>query len=386
MLAPLLLALSLAVSATTPAAGRVSALSLRTESGAPIFVGLADQKKPAVKPAAKATARKQATAQKQATGRKKAASKTSPRKKATTSPRRTTKKARVTKPGAGSATRKPSVPRLAPGWPVKGPDPLPGSILPGKRIVAYYGNPLSRRMGVLGEYDADDMLRRLDREVKEWSRTDTLTPVVPALHLIATVAQGSAGKDGKWRTRMSDSLVERVYDWARRRRGILFLDVQVAKSTLQAELPPLEKFLSRPDVHLGIDPEFSMKSGHNPGKRVGTYDARDVNWAIDYLAEIVDRYKLPPKVLVVHRFTRPMLTNAKQIRLDPRVQVVIHMDGWGSPSLKKASYDQYVASEPVQFTGFKIFYHNDVRKAGWRLMRPADVLALYPKPLYIQYQ
>mgnify|MGYP003498170837 FL=1 len=62
------------------------------------------------------------------------------------------------------------------------------------------------------------------------------------------------------------------------------------------------------------------------------------------------------------------------------------MDGWGSPSLKKASYDQYVASEPVQFTGFKIFYHNDVRKAGWRLMRPADVLALYPKPLYIQYQ
>ena len=385
MLAPLLLALSLAVSATNPAARRVSALPLRTESGAPILVGRADQKKPAarqtVKPAAKATARKQAT------GRKKATSKAPPRKKATTSPRRTTKKSRPgTKSAAGSAARKPSVPRLAPGWPVKGPEPLPGSILPGKRIVAYYGNPLSRRMGVLGEYDADDMLRRLDREVKEWSRTDTLTPVVPALHLIATVAQGSAGKDGKWRTRMSDSLVERVYDWARRRRGILFLDVQVAKSTLQAELPPLEKYLSRPDVHLGIDPEFSMKSGHNPGKRVGTYDARDVNWAIDYLAEIVDRYKLPPKVLVVHRFTRPMLTNAKQIRLDPRVQVVIHMDGWGSPSLKKASYDQYVASEPVQFTGFKIFYHNDVRKAGWRLMRPADVLALYPKPLYIQYQ
>ena len=381
MFAPLLLALSLAVSATSTVARRVSAPPSRTEPGAPILVGLADQKKPAVKPAAKATARKQATA------RKKATSKVSPRKQATTSPRRTSKKSRpVTKSAAGSATRKPSVPRLAPGWPVKGPEPLPGSILPGKRIVAYYGNPLSKRMGVLGEYDADDMLRRLDREVKEWSRTDTLTPVVPALHLIATVAQGSAGKDDKWRTRMSDSLVERVYDWARRRRGILFLDVQVAKSTLQAELPPLEKYLSRPDVHLGIDPEFSMKSGHNPGKRVGTYDARDVNWAIDYLAEIVDRYKLPPKVLVVHRFTRPMLTNAKQIRLDPRVQVVIHMDGWGSPSLKKASYDQYVASEPVQFTGFKIFYHNDVRKAGWRLMRPADVLALYPKPLYIQYQ
>lgn len=328
--------------------------------------------------------------------RRQAASKGGARAKPGSAKRPSAKRPSAKRPRAkpknpkGSIAKRPvgqrATPRLAPGWPVKGPEPLPGSILPGKRIVAYYGNPLSKRMGVLGEYDADDMLRRLDREVKEWSRTDTLTPVVPALHLIATVAQGSAGKDGKWRTRMSDSLVERVYDWARRRRGILFLDVQVAKSTLQAELPPLEKYLSRPDVHLGIDPEFSMKSGHNPGKRVGTYDARDVNWAIDYLAEIVDRYKLPPKVLVVHRFTRPMLTNAKQIRLDPRVQVVIHMDGWGSPSLKKASYDQYVASEPVQFTGFKIFYHNDVRKAGWRLMRPADVLALYPKPLYIQYQ
>lgn len=271
-------------------------------------------------------------------------------------------------------------------WPVKGPTPLPGSILPRNRIVAYYGNPMSRRMGVLGEYDVDDMLRRLDREVAVWQRADTLTPVVPALHLIATVAQGSPGRDGKWRTRMSDSLIERVYQWAQRRNALLFLDVQVARSTLQAELPPLARFLARPNVHLGIDPEFSMKSGHAPGKRIGTYDARDVNYAIDFLANLVEQYKLPPKVLVVHRFTRPMLTNSSKIRLDPHVQVVIHMDGWGSSSLKKASYDSYVASEPVQYTGFKLFYKNDVRKAGWRMMKPDEILALTPKPLYIQYQ
>ena len=36
-------------------------------------------------------------------------------------------------------------------WPVKGPAPLPGSILPGKRIIAFYGIPLSRRMGILGD-------------------------------------------------------------------------------------------------------------------------------------------------------------------------------------------------------------------------------------------
>jgi hypothetical protein len=241
-------------------------------------------------------------------------------------------------------------------------------------------------MGVLGEYEPRSMLRRLDREVEAWSAADTLTPVVPALHLIATVAQGSAGKDGKWRTRMSDTLVERVYDWAHKRQALLFLDVQVGKSTLQDELPWLEKYLARPDVHLGIDPEFSMKGKHAPGKRVGSYDARDVNWAVDFLADIVDKYQLPPKVLVIHRFTRPMLTNADKIRLDPRVQIVIDMDGWGGPAQKRATYQAYIVSEPVQFTGFKIFYKNDVRKKGWRLMRPADVLALDPKPVYIQYQ
>ena len=269
---------------------------------------------------------------------------------------------------------------------MKAPAPLPGSILPARRIVAYYGNPLSKRMGVLGEYPPDEMLRRLDREVAAWARADTLTPVVPALHLIVTVAQGSAGRDNMWRTRMPDSLIERVYQWAQRRQALLFLDVQVAKSTLRAELPPLEQFLVRPNVHLGIDPEFSMKHGDAPGTRIGSFDASDVNWAVGYLAKLVELHALPPKVLVVHRFTRNMLTNSAQIRLDPRVQLVIDMDGWGSKSLKTNTYNSFVSSEPVQFTGFKLFYKNDIRKPGWRMMRPADVLSLYPRPVYIQYQ
>ncbi len=279
---------------------------------------------------------------------------------------------------------RPATPR--PVWPVKGPDPLPGSILPNKRIIAYYGNPLSRRMGILGEIAPDEMLKRLDREVEKWTRADSAVPAVPALHLIAVVAQGSAGPDGLWRARMKDSLIERVAGWAARRNALLFLDVQVGKSNLKAELPRLEPFLSRPNVHLGIDPEFSMKTGHAPGKRIGTMDASDVNYASEFLQELVTKYNIPPKVLVVHRFTRPMLTNYRNIKLDPRVQIVIQMDGWGNHDLKKDSYIAYVYREPVQFTGFKIFYKNDTKRKGWTLMQPSDVLALNPKPVYIQYQ
>ena len=306
-------------------------------------------------------------------------------------------------PGQDSANRRDSVPaaksskpkgttvataapaRPKPVWPVKTDAPRPGAILPDKRIVAYYGNPLSKRMGILGELPPDEMLKKLEREVHAWEKADSTTPVVPALHLITVVAQGSPGRDGMYRARMSDSLVERVYGWAQRHKAIMFLDLQVSKSTLQQEVPRLTSFLSRPDVHLAIDPEFSMKRGGVPGKRIGTYDASDVNYAIDFLADLVDKYHLPPKVLVVHRFTRPMLTNANKIKLDPRVQVVIHMDGWGPPWMKKDSYEAYVYAEPVQYTGFKLFYKNDTKK-GHPMMKPSDVLALFPRPLYIQYQ
>jgi hypothetical protein len=270
-------------------------------------------------------------------------------------------------------------------WPVKGPAPLPGSILPNRRIVAYYGNPHSKKMGVLGELAQPEMFAKLDRETAAWNRADPATPVQQAFHLIATIAQGAPGKDGKWRRRESPEMIEKVYGWARQKNALLFLDVQIGKASLEEELQVLLPFLQRPDVHLGIDPEFAMTKGGDPGRRVGTYDAKHINHAIGVLAELVTRHKLPPKVLVVHRFTGPMVTNAKEIRLDPRVQVVMHMDGWGPPYGKRATWSRYIFPHPVQYTGFKLFYHNDT-KAGHPLMKPADVLALKPKPVYIQYQ
>jgi hypothetical protein len=272
-----------------------------------------------------------------------------------------------------------------PKWPVDAPAPLPGSILPQKRIVAFYGNPLQKRMGILGALPPDEMLAKLDREVVAWNAADSTIPVQPALHLIAVVAQDAPGTAGKYRMRMDSALIEKVYGWAQRRNALLFLDVQVGRGTLQEEVPRLATFLKRPDVHLAIDPEFSMKHGEVPGTKIGTFDANDVNYASSFLAQLVTSEHLPPKVLVVHRFTRDMLTGYKRIALDARVQIVIDMDGWGPPSLKRESYRAYVAKYPVEYTGFKLFYHNDTKQGG-RLMTPADVLALHPKPLYIQYQ
>jgi hypothetical protein len=52
-------------------------------------------------------------------------------------------------------------------WPVKNqPYPLQGAILPFKRVVAFYGNLYSKRMGILGQLPPAEMLAQLDDEVK----------------------------------------------------------------------------------------------------------------------------------------------------------------------------------------------------------------------------
>jgi hypothetical protein len=124
-----------------------------------------------------------------------------------------------------------------------------------------------------------------------------------------------------------------------------------------------------------------MKGSKAPGTVIGTMDAADINVAIETLAQLVEENDLPPKVLIIHRFTNRMLTNHVRIKLDPRVQVVIDMDGFGPPWMKLDSYAAYVTRQPVQFAGFKLFYKNDKP-----LMLPADVLKLVPVPMYVMYQ
>ena len=141
-----------------------------------------------------------------------------------------------------------------------------------------------------------------------------------------------------------------------------------------------------PNVHLGIDPEFSMKSGIRPGKIVGTMDAADVNFAANYLAKLVKENNLTPKILVIHRYTQKMVTDYKNIKPLPEVQIVMHMDGWGPQAKKIGTYNQFIFPEPVQFTGFKIFYKNDTLEPGTSIFEPAQLLKLNPRPIYIQYQ
>ncbi len=263
---------------------------------------------------------------------------------------------------------------------------VPSPILPSNRIVAYYGNFYSKKMGVLGEYPPDQVLSMLKQTVAEWQVADPNVPVIPAIHYIAVAAQAGPGRDGRYRLRMPADQINKAIDMAKQINGLVFLDVQVGQSDVATEVPLLEPYLKQPNVELAIDPEFAMHAGAKPGTIIGSLDATDVNFAINYLAHLVQENHLPPKILVVHRFTTNMLTHVEDIHLVPEVQLVICMDGFGPPVLKKQVYHDVIEVAPVQFTGFKLFFKNDALILGSHMMTPKEILKLHPVPLYIQYQ
>jgi hypothetical protein len=128
-------------------------------------------------------------------------------------------------------------------WPVKTVYPKAGALLPYNRIVSYYGNFYSKGMGVLGQYDTETMLAKLDHEKKVWEAADPTTPVIPAIHYIAVTAQDTPQSDGTYRLRMPGTEIQKAIDLANRIHGVAFIDVQVGLSDLPRELPRLEPYL-----------------------------------------------------------------------------------------------------------------------------------------------
>jgi hypothetical protein len=265
--------------------------------------------------------------------------------------------------------------------PAEGSGQRPAALLPQSRIVTYYGNPLDKRMGVLGVPPVGEMLSRLQSEARAWQKADPASEVRPGLELVAAVASDYPGEDGSYCTRMPAELIEKVIGWANRRGWLTILDVQVGRSSVRAEVERLVPYLRRPNVHLALDPEFQMRRGLKPGKRIGSSDGEDVNVAVIMLAEVIEKNRLPPKLLLVHRFTDDMLRRRGKIRLDPRVQIVVVMDGFGPPYGKRKIYRREITREPVQYAGIKLFYRNDKP-----MLSPAEVLKLDPTPRVIIYQ
>jgi hypothetical protein len=262
------------------------------------------------------------------------------------------------------------------------PPQLPGGgrrLFPDKRVVAFYGAPQDDELGTLGIGTPAQAGRRLLRQARPYARKTR--PVLPAMELLATVANRDPGADGLYMTRQPAATIRRYLRAARRIKALLILDIQPGRADFLDETRRLARWLREPDVGLALDPEWHVGEGQVPGQVIGSVNASVVNQVSSRLAAIVRAGHLPEKLLIVHQFTDDMIAGKSTLRGAPGVALTINVDGFGDRPNKLSKYEAFTSAPPRFNDGFKVFYKEDTN-----LMRPASVLGLRPPPDVVVYE
>jgi hypothetical protein len=251
-------------------------------------------------------------------------------------------------------------------------------ILPGHRVIAYYGAPQDKELGTLGIGSPKKAGQRLAKTTHAY---DKYGPTLPAMELIVTIANGAPGTDGMYRTRQTNKVIKRYLKAARAMKALLILDIQPGRSDFLKESMALKRWLKEPDVSLALDPEWRVDAPNVPGQVIGSVSAREVNAVSFWLAAIVRARKLPQKLLLIHRFTPNMITDQDQLKKRPGLALTINVDGFGGQAVKRVKYQQFAKQNKAFFNGFKLFYKED---SG--LFKPKQVVKLKPPPNVVVYE
>ncbi|MEO8456978.1 MAG: hypothetical protein ABI559_04115 [Chloroflexota bacterium] len=246
--------------------------------------------------------------------------------------------------------------------PQSGPDDgcgptVDSSFLSANQIVAYYGNPYAQQLGILGQHEPEELASMLRDESQKIDGLNGFRGVEPGFDLVYETAQPNPGNDGLFLQYVDPDTMTTWVDLACREHFFLFLDLQIGRSDIETEVRKVLPYLDGSNVHIAIDPEFTMGPGEVPGQVIGHVDAAQINAAQQILEDHVEEKGLPDKVLIVHQFDTAMITDPENIVDFPHVHVVIDMDGFGPKETKIRKFATFTA--PAEHSGIKVFYHQD---------------------------
>ena len=259
------------------------------------------------------------------------------------------------------------------------PTPLPKGtrVLPEHRVVAFWGSPQLTR-SILGRLNPAAAGRKLRSQAADYQGKGR-RPVVRAFELVATIATADDGRDGRYRFRQPERVIETYLRAARRAGARLILDIQPGRSPFMTEVRALRRWLREPDVDVALDPEWNVGRRGVPGRTRGAVRAGTINDVASYLSRLTVEEGLPQKLLVVHQFRSEMIPDRQRLRGAANVALTLNFDGIGTAREKAAGYRRLSSSR--LFNGFSLFYRLD---RG--LMSPRQVFRLRPSPDYLLYQ
>jgi len=253
-------------------------------------------------------------------------------------------------------------------------------LLPGHRIVAYYG--IVGTSNVLGRtLDPEADAAGVERAARAFARFGR--PVRPAFELVTTIASPDPGPDGTYSSPIATATLDRYVAAAHRHKLLLILDFQPGRGEFLPEVRRYKRFLLDPGVGVALDPEWKLTASEVPNQVIGTASADAINAVSAYLSRLVSVHHLPQKLFIVHEFQLSELPDRRNIRIRRGLATVLQMDGLGPVATKLDSYRQVMAGAGAFHPGFKVFLRptdDPVR------MTPAQVMAVHPRPDYVSYQ
>jgi hypothetical protein len=261
---------------------------------------------------------------------------------------------------------------------------IPGGgllLFPDRRLVAFYGNPSTPGLGVLGEQGPEATIDRMTPIAAEYGADGI--PVVPAFEIIATVASTSAGADGDYSEEASVDEIRPWVDLARERGVYVILDLQPGRTDFLTQAKRYRELLREPHVGLALDPEWRLEPDQVHLAQIGSVDSAEVNRVARWMARMVRREALPQKLLLLHQFRLDMIRGREEIEIPPELAVAIQSDGQGTLGSKYGTWSVLTAgtADSGWWWGWKNFYDEDSPMAT-----PSQVLDLVPTVHYVSFQ
>ena len=249
-------------------------------------------------------------------------------------------------------------------------------------ILAFYGHPRSKNMGILGRYPIEELDEKLTALAREYEAESDGRTVKKAFYLIyGTVwPQGNIGI-------LNEDILKSWIEYAQKNDILIFIDHQIGRFDPIDSLKRMLTWLHYPNVHLALDPEWRTDK---PMQEIGYLTGDEVNRAQQVIEDYLIEHNLPgERMFVIHQFNWRMIRNREIVRSNyGRVRLIHCADGFGAPHLKRASYAFNAQADHIPVKGFKLFYNFQIPGAGFDspLMSPRDVYGLKPRPYVIMYQ
>jgi len=277
------------------------------------------------------------------------------------------------------------------------PPPAATSLLKKSTVFTVYGRAFGRApiLGHFGTYkDLDMMAADIPKWTEEIKKYNDGKSVVPGIHLIYAMAAPCQERPDclNYLEGAVHSLVDDYIKPAAARGWVVILDTQLGRSTPLAQVNRMiEKgYLKYDNVHVAIDPEFHLYPDRtNPGVPIGTVEASQINEVQKVLDDYVKTQGLKTKkILIVHQFGDAdihdgvpfMIEHKKDLKIFENVELVVDMDGLGTPQLKIVKYNKI--ADPIvypflEYRGIKVFYPNQWEKAGHYDKPPLTIEQLF---------